>query len=71
MCADRSIPVNTLDQALERAEDLMRDLADEGSKASRHHRIFSALAADERAGLAAFLIWQTRGETLQELAHGG
>lgn len=68
MKTETAVPINTLDKALALAEDLLQDLVSEESKTYRSYRIFSALAADERQGLAAFLVWRARGEMLRELA---
>lgn len=70
MKARETIPLNTLDRALQLARILSRDLAKSEGKAYRDYRIFSALTTNELEGLAAFLIWRARGEIISELTRG-
>ena len=69
MKKNKTIPVNTLDEALRTAEILVNDLSNPESQVYRRYRIFSALASDDHEGLIAFLIWRARGEIFQKLTH--
>ncbi len=60
------LPVNTLEQALQLARALARDLKQQESKTRKSYRVFAALAPNDWEALAAFLIWKARGETIKE-----
>lgn len=62
-----SVPLNTLEKALQLAHVLRQDLNRGGSQTSWGFRVFSAFTADELEALAAFFIWRARGETIKEL----
>ena len=65
----KDILLNTIEQALRLAQALSHDLAKKETDSYRKYRIFSALTADKREALAAFLIWKARGETIEELTN--
>ncbi len=60
-----TIPLNTLDKALEFAGELTREL--EGERTWRMYRVFASLTGDRFEALIAFLIWKARGESLKKL----
>jgi len=61
-----TVPLNTLDKALEFAGALSREL--EGEKTWRTYRVFASLADDQLEALIAFLIWKARSESMKKLS---
>jgi hypothetical protein len=69
MRAQATIPLNTLDKALEFAGAVSRDLQEEQSW--RMYRIFALLAKDPLEGWIAFLVWKARGQSIDRLLKQG
>jgi hypothetical protein len=67
MKAKPTMPVNTVDRAVQLARVVSRDISAHESQSRRSYQVFAALTQNEVEALAAFLIWKARGESIKQL----
>lgn len=60
-----TMPVNTLDQALQLAKVVSRDLTANEGKTRRNYQVFAALTHSDLEALAALLIWKARAAAIK------
>lgn len=71
MSKPASPTINDINQCVEAARRLTRQLKRSRRPDRRLCRVFSSLAADEAVGLLAYVIWRGRAQLLSELRMSG
>jgi len=65
-----NVPVNDINQCIERARTLAKTSHFKHPKYGSYHRIFVSLTGDEEIGWLAFAIWKGRSDLLSLIRSG-